>query len=163
MLVLDMSSRSRENLELEISLFRLPCLINVHIEEKKQIKVSKLTKNELLVTNIGSTSNGGQVMGVRGDLAKVQLTLPACTEVGKDVTLSRCIEKHWWLVGKCFCQLSRLIRYLLDVTGANLHMYHFWSTQMQVFFFFILVHGKVAFLINEGLLPTTKNRIDRDM
>jgi len=80
MLVLDMSSRSRENLELEISLFRLPCLINVHTEEKKQTKVSKLAKNELLATNIGSTSTSEQVMGVRGDLAKVQLTLPVRLE-----------------------------------------------------------------------------------
>ncbi|KAG1773650.1 hypothetical protein EV702DRAFT_1129706 [Suillus placidus] len=34
---------------------------------------------------------------VEHDLAKIQLTSPACTE---KVALSRCIEKHWWLVGK---------------------------------------------------------------
>jgi len=60
----------------------------------------------------------------RGDLVKVQLTLPACTEVGKEVTLLRRVENRWWLVGKCFCRLSTLIRYLLDVIGANLHIYH---------------------------------------
>ncbi|KAG1814460.1 hypothetical protein EV424DRAFT_1135125 [Suillus variegatus] len=52
----------------------------VYTEEKKQTKVSKLAKNELPVTNIGSTSTSEQVMGVRGDLAKVQLTLPVRLE-----------------------------------------------------------------------------------
>ncbi|KAF6750326.1 hypothetical protein DFP72DRAFT_1072346 [Ephemerocybe angulata] len=30
---------------------------------------------------------------------KIQLTIPACTEVGEKVALSRRIEKHWRLVG----------------------------------------------------------------
>ncbi|KAG1784968.1 eukaryotic translation initiation factor 2 subunit 3-like protein [Suillus plorans] len=46
-----------------------------------------------------------------------------CTEAGEEVVLLTCIEKHWRLVGKCFCRLSRLIRHLLDVIGANVHMY----------------------------------------
>ncbi|KAG1803918.1 uncharacterized protein HD556DRAFT_1484540 [Suillus plorans] len=78
--------------------------LDVHTE-KKQTQVSKFAKNELMV------------IGMRGALAKVQLTSPACTEVGGKVVLLRHIEKHWWLVLK-----------------ANLHMYHFWSMQMQVFF-----------------------------
>ena len=86
-------------LELEISLFLLRRLLGVRTEDKKQTKVSKLTKNELLLINIGSTSTGGRVLSVKGDLAKIQLTSPACTEVGEKVALSRRIEKHWRLVG----------------------------------------------------------------
>lgn len=57
-------------------------------------------KNELLLVNIGSTSTGGRVLSVKADLAKIQLTQPACTEIGEKVALSRRIDKHWRLVGK---------------------------------------------------------------
>lgn len=90
------------HVELEISLFLLRRLLGVKTEDKKQTKVSKLVKNELLLINIGSTSTGGRVLSVKGDLAKIQLTSPACTEVGEKVALSRRIEKHWRLVGECF-------------------------------------------------------------
>ena len=76
-------------------------------EDKKQTRVSKLTKNELLLINIGSTSTGGRVLSVKADLAKIQLTSPACTEIGEKVALSRRIEKHWRLVGE---NLSRPVR-----------------------------------------------------
>ncbi|TFK29147.1 translation initiation factor eIF2 gamma subunit [Coprinopsis marcescibilis] len=85
--------------ELEISLFLLRRLLGVKSEDKKQTKVTKLVKNELLLINIGSTSTGGRVISVKADLAKIQLTSPACTEVGEKVALSRRIEKHWRLVG----------------------------------------------------------------
>ncbi|KAH9984302.1 P-loop containing nucleoside triphosphate hydrolase protein [Russula vinacea] len=62
--------------ELEISLFLLRRLLGVKTEDKKQTKVGKLA-----------------------DLAKIQLTSPACTEIGEKVALSRRIEKHWRLVG----------------------------------------------------------------
>ena len=91
-------------LELEISLFLLRRLLGVKTEDKKQTKVAKLAKNELLLINIGSTSTGGRVLSVKADLAKIQLTSPACTEVGEKVALSRRIEKHWRLVGG-FCGL----------------------------------------------------------
>jgi translation initiation factor 2 subunit 3 len=71
----------------------------VKTEDKKQTKVTKLVKGELLLINIGSTSTGGRVLSVKGDLAKIQLTSPACTEIGEKVALSRRIEKHWRLVG----------------------------------------------------------------
>ena len=87
-------------LELEISLFLLRRLLGVKTEDKKQTKVTKLVKNELLLINIGSTSTGGRVLSVKADLAKIQLTSPACTEVGEKVALSRRIEKHWRLVGE---------------------------------------------------------------
>ncbi|KAG1779792.1 hypothetical protein EV702DRAFT_1086526, partial [Suillus placidus] len=40
------------------------------------------------------------MLSVEHELAKIQLTPPACTEIGEKVALSRRIEKHWWLVGK---------------------------------------------------------------
>ncbi|KAG2343320.1 eukaryotic translation initiation factor 2, subunit 3 gamma, 52kDa [Suillus weaverae] len=91
---------SEENPELEISFFLLHRLLGVCTEDKKQTKVSKLAKNELLLINIGSTSTGGRVLSVKGDLAKIRLISPACTEVGEKVALSRCIEKHWRIIGK---------------------------------------------------------------
>lgn len=86
--------------ELEINLFLLRRLLGVKTDDKKQTKVQKLAKGELLLVNIGSTSCGGKVISVKADLAKLQLTQPACTEVGEKVALSRRIDKHWRLVGK---------------------------------------------------------------
>jgi translation initiation factor 2 gamma subunit (eIF-2gamma) len=86
--------------ELEINLFLLRRLLGVKTDDKKQTKVQKLAKGELLLVNIGSTSCGGKVISVKADLAKLQLTQPACTEVGEKVALSRRIDKHWRLVGE---------------------------------------------------------------
>ncbi|KAG8817396.1 hypothetical protein FRC19_011368 [Serendipita sp. 401] len=85
--------------ELEINLFLLRRLLGVKTDDKKQTKVQKLAKGELLLVNIGSTSCGGRVISVKADLAKIQLTQPACTDVGEKVALSRRIDKHWRLVG----------------------------------------------------------------
>lgn len=85
--------------ELEINYFLLRRLLGVKSDDKKQTKVEKLTKNEVLMVNIGSTSTGGRVMSVKADLAKIFLTSPACTEVGEKIALSRRIDKHWRLVG----------------------------------------------------------------
>ncbi|SYW75470.1 probable translation initiation factor eIF2 gamma chain [Ustilago bromivora] len=85
--------------ELEINYFLLRRLLGVKSDDKKQTKVQKLAKNEVLMVNIGSTSTGGRVMSVKADLAKIFLTSPACTEVGEKIALSRRIDKHWRLVG----------------------------------------------------------------
>ncbi|KAI0764095.1 elongation factor Tu GTP binding domain-containing protein [Irpex lacteus] len=85
--------------EIEISLFLLRRLLGVKMEDKKQTKVSKLVKGELLLINIGSTSIGGRVISTKADLAKIQLATPACTTVGEKVALSRRIDTHWRLVG----------------------------------------------------------------
>lgn len=81
--------------ELEINYFLLRQLLGVKTEDKKQTKVQKLQKNEVLMLNIGSTSTGGRVLSVKADLAKIILTTPACTEVGEKIALSRRIENHW--------------------------------------------------------------------
>ena len=74
------------------------------------------------MVNIGSTSTGGRVMSVKGDLAKILLTSPACTEIGEKVALSRRIDKHWRLVGAlCVhprCLPAALLTYVaLYLTG----------------------------------------------
>ncbi|KAG1742083.1 translation initiation factor 2 gamma [Suillus occidentalis] len=51
-----MLARSKEHSELEISLFLIRRFLGVRTEDKKQTKVSKPAKNELLLVNIGSTS-----------------------------------------------------------------------------------------------------------
>ncbi|KAJ7430415.1 translation initiation factor eIF2 gamma subunit [Mycena galericulata] len=87
-------------IELEISLFLLRRLLGVKADvgDKKQTKVSKLMRNDFLLVNIGSTSTGGRVLSAR-DPARIQLTSPACTEIGEKVALSRRIDKHWRLIG----------------------------------------------------------------
>jgi translation initiation factor 2 subunit 3 len=91
---------TNDPLELEINLFLLRRLLGVKTDDKKQTKVQKLAKGELLLVNIGSTSCGGRVISVKADMAKIQLTQPACTDVGEKVALSRRIDKHWRLVGE---------------------------------------------------------------
>ncbi|CAD7680025.1 unnamed protein product [Nyctereutes procyonoides] len=71
--------------ELEISYFLLRWLLGVCKEgNKKAAKVQKLSKNEVLMVNIGSLST---VSAVKADLGKIVLTNPVCT------------EKHWRLIG----------------------------------------------------------------
>ena len=85
--------------ELEINYFLLRRLLGVKTEDKKQARVEKLMKNEVLMVNIGSTTSGGRVTSVKADLAKILLTQPACTEMGEKIALSRRIDKHWRLIG----------------------------------------------------------------
>lgn len=87
-------------IELEVSYYLLRRLLGVRIEgDKKAAKVSKLTKNEVLMVNIGSLSTGGRVVAVKADLAKISLTTPVCTSIGEKIALSRRVEKHWRLIG----------------------------------------------------------------
>ncbi|KAI9863243.1 MAG: hypothetical protein M1824_000443 [Vezdaea acicularis] len=85
--------------EIEVNYFLLRRLLGVKTADGKQAKVTKLTKNEVLMVNIGSTSTGCKVMGVKADAAKLSLTSPACTEIGEKIALSRRIDKHWRLIG----------------------------------------------------------------
>lgn len=85
--------------ELEINFFLLRRLLGVTTVDGKLAKVSKLVKNEVLMVNIGSNAEGAKVVAVKADVAKLQLTKPACTSVGEKIALSRRIEKHWRLIG----------------------------------------------------------------
>lgn len=59
-----------------------------------------MTAGEQLFVNVGASQVGGRVLGVKGDLAKIALTAPACAQAKDKVALSRRIDKHWRLVGK---------------------------------------------------------------
>lgn len=85
--------------ELEIQHFLLRRLLGVKTDPEKTNKVTKLEKNEILMVNIGSTSTGGRVLSVKKDMAKIVLNMPACTEIGEKIALSRRIENHWRLIG----------------------------------------------------------------
>lgn len=87
--------------ELEISFFLLRRLLGVKSdgEKKKQGKVDKLAKAEVLMLNIGSTSAGARILQVKGDLAKVILMSPVCTSEGEKLAISRRVDKHWRLIG----------------------------------------------------------------
>lgn len=85
--------------ELEVEFFLLRRLLGVKSDDKKQTRVQKLSKNEILMLNIGSTSTGARIIVAKHNIAKLQMNTPACTEIGGKVALSRRIEKHWRLIG----------------------------------------------------------------
>ena len=58
------------------------------------------------MVNIGSTSTGGRVVGVKADLAKILLTSPACTEIDEKIALSRRIDKHWRYAIYLICAIN---------------------------------------------------------
>ena len=73
-------------IELEVSYYLLRRLLGVRTEgDRKAAKVSKLSKNEVLMVNIGSLSTGGRVIAVKADLAKISLTTPVCTSIGEKI------------------------------------------------------------------------------
>ena len=85
--------------EIEIKFHLLRRLLGVKTQDGvKQAKVTRLSK-EVLMVNIGSTSTGGKVTGVKGDRAKIVLTSPVCTKQGEKIALSRRVDKHWRLIG----------------------------------------------------------------
>ncbi|AFZ80256.1 elongation factor Tu family member [Theileria equi strain WA] len=86
--------------EIEVSYYLLRRLLGIKtLDGDKSTKVSKLKKGEFLMINIGSTSVGGRVSGIKPDMAKLELTGPVCTRVGDKVALSRRVDKHWRLIG----------------------------------------------------------------
>merc|ERR1719247_2923635 len=88
-------------IEIEVKYYLLRRLLGVKTEgDAKAGKVSKLKKGEILMVNIGSTAAGGRIVGIKtGDVAKITLTSPVCTQEGDKVAVSRRIEKHWRLIG----------------------------------------------------------------
>lgn len=88
-------------IEIEVKYYLLRRLLGVKIEgDSKAGKVTKLKKGEILLVNIGSTTAGGRILGIKeNDLAKVMLHNPVCSQEGDKVALSRRIEKHWRLIG----------------------------------------------------------------
>lgn len=88
---------------LEVNFFLLRRLLGVKSDGDKQSKVKKLSKEDTLMVNIGSTSTGCRVVAVKHDLAKLQLLTPVCSQEGEKIALSRRVDKNWRLIGwVCF-------------------------------------------------------------
>lgn len=85
--------------DIEINYLLLRRLLGVKTDGSKKAKVRNLEPNEVLMVNIGSTATGARVVAVKADMARLQLTSPACTEINEKIALSRRIEKHWRLIG----------------------------------------------------------------
>jgi len=89
-------------IELEISFFLLRRLLGVKSDDrskKKATKIKKLTKGEIVMLNIGSSSTGAHIHALKDDLAKVALTAPVCSTEGEKIAISRRVDKHWRLIG----------------------------------------------------------------
>ena len=90
---------------MEISYYLLRRLLGVKTQDgAKQAKVTKLSKGEVLMVNIGSTATGGKVIkvleGEHGEpAARIALTQPVCTQEREKIALSRRVDKHWRLIG----------------------------------------------------------------
>ena len=83
-------------IEIDVSFYLLRRLLGVKTTEgEKAAKVTKLAKGEMLMVNIGSTSAGGRVMGVKDDRARILLAQPVCTKENEKIALSRRVEGHW--------------------------------------------------------------------
>ena len=103
------------------------------------IQVQKLSRNEVLMVNIGSLSTGGRMSAVKADLAKIALTQPVCTEVGEKIALSMRVEKHWRYVCCAYiCTatgssnfivilfiLMTVVTYICTATGSYVYMYSY--------------------------------------
>jgi translation initiation factor 2 subunit 3 len=91
--------------EVEVSYYLLRRLLGVKTQEgSKQAKVTKLSKGEMLMVNIGSTSTGCKVVkvleGPHGEpVARITLVQPVCTQENEKIALSRRVDKHWRLIG----------------------------------------------------------------
>jgi len=91
--------------EVEVSYYLLRRLLGVKtLDGAKQAKVQKLSKGEMLMVNIGSTSTGGKVVKVmegpnNEPIARITLTQPVCTQENEKIALSRRVDKHWRLIG----------------------------------------------------------------
>ena len=88
-------------IEIEIKYFLLRRLLGVkRVQKSKQTKVQRLTKGDLLLVNIASSSCGAKVTHVKhNECAKLSLIKPVCANIGAKLALSRRVDKTWRLVG----------------------------------------------------------------
>jgi translation initiation factor 2 subunit 3 len=86
--------------ELQVNFFLLRRLLGVKTQgADKGERVAELSVGEVLMVNVGSTSAGGKIKAVKGDMAKIVLTTPVCTSFGEKIALSRRVDRHWRLIG----------------------------------------------------------------
>ncbi len=86
--------------ELQVNFFLLRRLLGVRMQgADRGERVQDLAVGEVLMVNVGSTSAGGKIKAVKGDMAKIVLTTPVCTSFGEKIALSRRVDRHWRLIG----------------------------------------------------------------
>jgi translation initiation factor 2 subunit 3 len=66
---------------------------------KELLKVERIILDESLLLHVGNAVNIGKVLSVKGNVAKVKLTRPVCTQSGSRVAISRKITARWRLIG----------------------------------------------------------------
>jgi len=92
---------------LEISYSLLRRLLGVKKDQKnakQNFKIQKLSKEEMIMVNIGSTNTGATVVSLKrdkehNDIARLKLVKPVCAEIGAKLALSRRVDKNWRLIG----------------------------------------------------------------
>lgn len=89
-------------LELEIKFVLFTRLIGVKVDSTAESNtVRSITKSEILLINVGTTSTGCKVLGINSstNLIKVELNKAVCTSIGDKVALSRRINNKFRLIG----------------------------------------------------------------
>jgi translation initiation factor 2 subunit 3 len=88
--------------EVELTFYLLKKLPGRTSEEGKQKKIKKLTKDEILLVNIGSNNVQATVKDRTKDVARIKFRTPVCARVGDKLAMSRQFEDHgksWRLIG----------------------------------------------------------------
>lgn len=87
-------------IQLTVSFRLLHSLLGVvNSKSAADTKIANLKLKEVLMVNVGSTSTGAQVIGIKDQYAILQLREPVCTNVGERIALSRKVERTWRLIG----------------------------------------------------------------
>ncbi|KAM0680545.1 eukaryotic translation initiation factor 2 subunit gamma [Glugoides intestinalis] len=68
---------------------------------QKTVSGSKedLKENEAVMLNIGSTSTGSRIIGLKDNKAVFELLKPCCCEYGERIAISRKVKNNWRLIG----------------------------------------------------------------
>lgn len=88
-------------LELEIKFVLFTRLLGVKMDNQAENVVRGITKHEILLINVGTTSTGCKVLGINSttNTIKVELNKGVCTSLGDKVALSRRINNKFRLIG----------------------------------------------------------------
>lgn len=66
---------------------------------KGDAKITPLTKAELLLLTVGTTSTSGRIIALKGDRMKIKLEIPVCCDMTNKIALSRKINNNYRLIG----------------------------------------------------------------
>lgn len=86
-------------IQLSISFTLFHLLLGVVGAKQAPDKIPPLKLREVLLVNVGSTSTGAQVVGIKDNFAILNLKEPVCTKIGERIALSRKVERTWRLIG----------------------------------------------------------------